>query len=107
MPIIRFDYDNDKLSEKEIKDLWTAIQEIVSEVTDIKDVFVYANASTVSINIAPIEIFIEMSAWVFEKNDDIMWEIKKKIVKWKFTSGFETPINLTIIPMNWKMEIWI
>lgn len=87
--------------------LCNALQKIVSEVTKIEDVFVYANSSEIKIKIAPIEVFIEMSAHKIENIDNLLKEIKDKIQNRKNDNNFEYKINLTIIPMNWKMEIGI
>ena len=56
MPVIRIDYDDAKLKKNEALALSEAIQKIVSEVTNIEDVFVYANSSQVKVKIAPVEI---------------------------------------------------
>jgi len=107
MPIIKIDYDNSKLREKEIFDLSNAIQKIVSEVTGIEDVFVYGNSSQVKVKIAPIEIFVEISAHKINDLDKLTGDIKNRIIEWKKETNFAHPINLTIIPMSWKIEIGI
>ena len=107
MPIIRIDYNNEKINKDSMVFLCNALQEIVSKITKIKDVFVYANSSEIKIKIAPIEVFIEMSAHKIENIDNLLKEIKDKIKNWKNNNNFEYKINLTIIPMNWKMEIGI
>ncbi len=40
MPVIRIDYDNDKVEESNILALSQAVRDIVSESTKIEDVFV-------------------------------------------------------------------
>lgn len=107
MPIIRIDYDNNKLKEKEVLDLSNAVQEIVSEITGIQDVFVYANSSQIKVKIAPIEVFVEMSAPKIKDLDKLTEDIKTQIIEWKKETSFNYPINLTIIPMSWKIEIGI
>jgi hypothetical protein len=107
MPIVRIDYDNEKLNEKEILALSQAAQKIVSEVTGIEDVFVYGNSSQIKLKIAPIEVFVEMSAHKITDPDKLIHEIKDKLVEWKKTTDFKHPINLTLIPMQWKIEIGI
>ena len=107
MPVINIEYDDVKLSEDEVKSLSEATQRVVSEVTGIEDVFVYANTAKVKVKIAPIEIFVQMSGHKIENLDDLTSKIKDKLASWKIESGFKTPINLTVIPMNWKIEIGI
>ncbi len=105
MPIIRIDFDGEKVSNKEILSLSESIQKIVSKATSIEDVFVYANSPQVKIHIAPIEIFVEMSAEKINNIKEMMEKIKVSLHKWKEEENFQHSINLTIIPMNWKVEI--
>ncbi|KND47094.1 MAG: hypothetical protein AB199_01540 [Parcubacteria bacterium C7867-004] len=107
MPIIRIDYDKEQIESEEVLRLSHALRDIVSEVTGIQEVFVYADSHEITIKADPLEIFIEMSAHLATDVDALMEEIKKRLSAWKAEVGFTTPINLTIIPMQWKIEIGI
>ncbi|MEK7505708.1 MAG: hypothetical protein AAB597_02330 [Patescibacteria group bacterium] len=107
MPLIKLEFDDKKVPPAEIQKLLEAVQKIVSEITEIQDVFVYANSSQIKIQVAPIEIFVEMSAHKIKDADALINDIKVCISKWKQKNGFEYPINLTLIPMQWKIEIGI
>jgi len=107
MPIIRIDYDDAVIQEETIKSLSLAVQKIVIHHTKIDEVMVYANTAQLKIDIDPIEIFIEMSAKIDEGHPNLMEVIKADIQIWKSENDFNTPINLTIIPMHWQMEIAI
>lgn len=107
MPVIRIDYDDEKIGKKDVTALSKAIQKVVSGATNIEDVFVYANSSEIKIKIAPIEIFIQMSAHKIKDEDALVKEIKYQLSRWKKKSNFKHLINLTFIPMNWKIEIGI
>jgi hypothetical protein len=107
MPIIRIDYNNHQIEDGDVLRLSDAIREIVSKVTDIEDVFVYANNSKIKIKVAPVEIFIEMSSHKIKDVDKLIENIKKPIQEWKIKNDFKIPLNLSIIPMPWKIEIGI
>ena len=107
MPVIRIDYDDAKVEKDDVTTLSNAIQKIVSDATHIEDVFVYANSSQIKIKIAPIEIFIQMSAHKIKDEDALVNEIKLKLSDWKKKNSFKHSINMTFIPMNWKIEIGI
>lgn len=107
MPIIRIDYDNEQIGGEEIRLVSKAIRDIVSEVTGIEDVFVYGNSSEIKLKVAPVEIFVEMSAHKIKDIDALMEELKTRLSAWKSESGITTPLNLSIIPMPWKIEIAI
>lgn len=107
MPLIKLEFDDKKVPSVEIQKLSKAVQKIVSEITRIEDVFVYANSAQIKVQIAPIEIFIEMSAHKIQDVDALVQEIKSRISTWKQENSFEYPINLTLIPMQWKIEIGI
>ncbi len=67
-------------------DVWVlsnAVQKIVSEIKKIDDVFVYGNSSQIKLSIAPIEVFIRMSAKKITDEDKLIGEIKSKISNWK------------------------
>lgn len=105
MPMINIEFDQDKVSNEDVQILSKAVQKIVSETTDIEDVFVYANSSKITYKIAPIEIWVRMSAWKIKNLDELTEAVKTKLSLWKKETSFNHPINLTLIPMNWKVEI--
>jgi hypothetical protein len=107
MPLIRLEYDDSKISDNDVETLSKAVRDIVSEATGIPDVFVYANTAKIKVQIAPVEIFVEMSAHKIKDLDSLVAEVKIRIQKWKAENNFTTPINLSFIPMNWKIEIGI
>lgn len=107
MPLINLEYDNNKVSDSEVEILSQAIRDIVSEVTTIEDVFVYANTAKIKVQVAPIEIFVQMTASKIKDETALVEEIKSKLKEWKSQHNFDHPINLTLIPMNWKVEIGI
>lgn len=107
MPMIRMEFDADKVNKEEALYLSNAAQTIVSKITGIEDVFVYANSSQIRMKVAPIEIFVEMSAHKIKDADKLISDIKEGLADWKKGSDFKHPINLTLIPMQWKIEIGI
>lgn len=107
MPIIRIDYNLNKIDTTSIEKLSIAIQNIVSTTTGIADVFVYAQSTEIQINTAPVEIFIEMSREKIVNIDVLIKEVKNLLIIWKKEDNFTTPINLTLIPMDWIVEIGI
>lgn len=107
MPLVKIEFDDEKVERKEINNLSKAIQKIVSAVTGIEDVFVYANSAQIKVQIAPIEIFIEMSAHKIKDEDKLIAAVKTEILTWKQKENFRHPINLTLIPMQWKIEMGI
>lgn len=107
MPLIKIEFDNEKVIKDDIISLSEAIQKIVSEITSIEDVFVYGNSAEIQYMIAPIEIFIEMSAHKINDRKELVAKIKSKLLFWKQEVNFSHPINLTLIPMDWNIEIGI
>ncbi len=105
MPVIRIDFDVKKVSEEEVQSLCEGVQNIVATVTGIEDTFVYANSPQIGYKIAPIEIFIQLSAKLIPDVDALVEQIKQDLHDWKQETGFQWPINFSFIPMNWKIEI--
>ena len=105
MPLIRLEWDDAKIAEGEIQKLSQAVRDIVSDVTGIPDVFVYANSARIKVQVAPVEIFVEMSDYKIKDESVLIADIKEKLSEWKKATGFKLPINLTLIPMHWKVEV--
>ena len=107
MPTIHIEYDDSKVSDEEAQQLSIATQKIVSEATNIEDVFVYGNSARIKIQVAPVEIFIQMSDHKINNLDELFDAIKLSLHTWRESSGFKHPVNLTLIPMHWKFEVAI
>jgi lysyl-tRNA synthetase class I len=105
MPIVRIDFDKEKVSAIDAEALSQAIQAIVADVTKIKDVIVYANDAQIKVKAWPVEIFVQMSEQKIVNEDELFETLKSRIVSWKQESGFSHPINLTFIPMKWRIEV--
>lgn len=109
MPIVRIDYNCDKISKEETRNLSEAVQGIVAEATGlgIEEIIVYGNNAEIKVNAAPIEIFIQMSAKLVSNIDELASKIKEKLTAWKKENNFVYAINLTLIPMQWMIELGI
>lgn len=107
MPIIRIDFDKKQVPTEEVERLSQAIRNIVSEVTTIEDVFVYANSPEIIVKAAPIEVFVEMSAHKIKDLDALTAEFVSRLKEWKVKNDFQTSVNFSVIPMPWKIEIGI
>jgi hypothetical protein len=109
MPIIRIEYDPDKVTAEQATRLATDVVEFTKEVTGIPEVYAWANASQIRIGIDPVDIIIELSATKVPDGDagKLSKPIAAKIKQWKTDHDFSQPINLTIVPVNWQLEIGI
>ena len=105
--MINIEFNDAKVSAKEAQLLSEGIQEIVSSVTGIKDVFVYTNTAQIKVQIAQVEIFVRMTSAKIKDLDELTDKIKSQLTTWKGNEGFKHPINLTVIPMDWRVEISI
>jgi len=88
MPLINLEYDDKNVSEMDAEAVSSAVREIVSEATGIADVFVYANTAKIKVQVAPIEIFVQMSANKITDADKLITEIKSRLSDWKKSSKF-------------------
>ncbi len=109
MPIVRIDFEKNIISQDEIKMVAVAIQEFTAKVTkyDLKDISVFASENQVTINAAPVEIYVYAT---FERASDedlelMLKEIRDLIVPFKLKNNIKTLFNLSIVKMNWKFEL--
>jgi hypothetical protein len=109
MPIIRVEYDPDKIAPEQITELSKAVVEFTKEVTGIPETYAWVNASQIRIDIDPVDIIVEISAHKVPDGDpkQLSGPIADKIRHWKDEHRFEQPINLTVTPVNWALEIGI
>ena len=60
--MINIKFDDREVKDDKITELSNSIIKIVQDATGIPEVFVYADSPRIKIGVAPIEVFIEMSA---------------------------------------------
>jgi hypothetical protein len=105
MPMIKVKYDDEKLSDEQIVTLSKALQKIVIDATEIPEVFVYADSPKIKIDVAPVEVFVEMSSSKVKDKDELFNKIKDGVIAWKKESNFDYPITITLTPVDWKFEV--
>lgn len=104
MPMIKVKFDDVVVSDEKIVELSKALQKIVREATEIPEVFVYADSPKIKIDVAPIEVFIEMSASKVQDKEELFKIIHSSLVTWKNEQNFNFPITITLIPVDWKFD---
>jgi hypothetical protein len=109
VPIIRVEYDPDKVTAEQITSLAKAAVQYTQEVTGIPEVYAWVNASQIRINIDPVDIIVELSAHKVPNGDPktLSGPIADKLRQWKADNSFQQPINLTVTPVAWALEIGI
>lgn len=107
MPVVSIEFDSKVVSKEEVQKLADASHEIISRITEIEDVPVYANSSDITAKIGPIEIFVKLSAHKIKDLDKLSADISNGLSLWKKEQNFTHPINMSVIPMNWKIIIGI
>jgi hypothetical protein len=107
MPMIIVKYDDANVKDDEVTMLGVALQKIVADATQIPEVFVYADSPKIKIGVAPIEVFVEMSASKVADREALFQEIKNQVSLWKQSNHFVHPITLTLTPVDWRFEVGI
>jgi hypothetical protein len=57
------------------------------------------------VQVAPIEIWVEMSNHKVTDADTLAKDLRTGLSQWKERNSFPHLINLTLIPMAWKLEL--
>ncbi len=107
MPMINVKFDDKKVTDAKVTELSNALIKIVQEATGIPEVFVYADSPRIKIDVAPLEVFVEMSASKVPDKEELFEAITSRLTEWKQANSFEYPITLTLTPVNWKFEVGI
>ncbi len=109
MPIVRIDYEKSIISQDEIKKVAVATQEFTAKVTkyELKDISVFASENQVTINAAPVEIYV-YATFSDSSEEDLelmLRDLKDLIIPFKLENNIITPFNLSIVKMNWKFQL--
>ena len=105
MPMINIKFDDQKVKDDEVVALSNAVIKIVQDATKIPEVFVYADSPRIKIGVAPIEIFVEMSASKVGNREELFQAIKGPLSKWKNECNFAHPITITLTPVEWRFDV--
>jgi hypothetical protein len=109
MPIVRIDYEKEKLSSDQMRIVASKLQELAAQVTGYKpaDISVFASENQITVNAAPIEIYIyaDFPDESEEKMEAMLKEFADLVVPFKKEQGIDVPFNLSIAKMNWKFKL--
>jgi phenylpyruvate tautomerase PptA (4-oxalocrotonate tautomerase family) len=111
MPIVRIDYEKEKLSKEQMRTIATKLQGLTAQAIgyELTDISVFASENQITINAAPIEIYIyaDFPDVTEEKMESMLKEFADSVVLFKKEQGIEMPFNLSIVKMNWKFKLEI
>jgi len=111
MPVIKIDYDKSKVKETVVQKIAVELQKTAAEASKLPlaRVSVFARANQLTVNAAPIEIYVQVGSTSIPGGDTkkYLGLMKKRMQAFKKAHNITTPINISIIPMNWKSEIGI
>lgn len=99
-------YDNTVVAKDRMGELSNHLQRIVKDVMATKDVFVYANTAQITIA-DPIEVFIQVNTNEVPDPSVVVNAIVERLSSWKHDTGFITPVNLNVIPVQWHYKIGV
>ncbi len=109
MPIVRIDYEKNKISKEEMQKVIIAIQEFAAKATgyNIPDISVFASENQITLNAAPVEIYVY--ATFSDKSESemefMLQKLKDLVIPFKEQNSINIPFNLSIVKMNWKFRL--
>jgi len=109
MPIVRIEYEQQRISDETVRVVANAIQGFAAEATGYgpADISVFATANQITVNAAPIEIYVYASfPAVAEEDMEKMLEILSERVRaLKIEHSIDIPFNLSVVKMAWKFQL--
>ena len=109
MPIVRIDYEKDRLSQEDAQKTAEAIQGFAAEVTgyEPKDISVFASANQITVNAAPVEIYIYATFPTTSELDmeQMLEKLSVLVMKFKRENSIVVPFNLSVAKMHWKFKL--
>lgn len=111
MPVVKVEYEKDKVGEDDIQKLVNALQKITKEATgyDEEENSIFASANQVTANASPVEIYIS-ATFEDSSSEDLENMVNKaaeEVIKFKKENNIDVPMNVSIVKMNWKFKIGV
>ncbi len=109
MPIVRIDYNKEVFSDEKMQSIAETIQVLSAQVTgyDTSDISVFASPNCITVNAAPIEVYIYATFphETGECMEKMLEELKGLIIRYKEENDIATPFNLSVVKMDWKFQL--
>lgn len=109
MTIVRIDYEKAKLSKEEIQKVAQAVQGFAAQATGYTpaEISVFASENQVTVNAAPIEIYIYATFPEASESDmeAMLAKLRELIIPFKEQNNITVPFNLSVAKMNWKFHL--
>lgn len=109
MPIVRIDYEKTKLSGEQIQKIAEAIQGFAAQATGYTpaEISVFASENQITINAAPIEVYVYATFSTASEQDmeAILIKLRDLIIPFKEQNGITVPFNLSVAKMDWKFQL--
>lgn len=110
MPVVRIDYEK-SVSEEEVRKLAEAMYEIAAEVSGrpLEEQSVYARPNYISIGATPIEIYVDAGPLAIPNGDKevMLANTVAAVRKFRTEQGLTTPTTVSIVEMNWKVQVGV
>ena len=110
-PVVKIDYDSTKFPDDIIRSLGEELHQVVSRASNLPltDASVFANSNQITVNAAPMEIYINAGSGAIPNSDKqkMLDTITTEVKKFKAEKGIEIPVNISIVEMTWKVGVGI
>lgn len=110
-PVVKIDYDSGKFQLEFIKELACELHTIVSKASGLPldDVSVFANENQITVNAAPVEIYINADSGAIPNQDKetMLKIISYAVKKFKESKNISVPVNISVVEMHWKVGVGI
>ncbi len=110
-PVVKIDYDSSKFSKDVIRSLSAELHQVVSNASQLplEDVSVFANENQITVNAAPMEIYINAGSAAIPGQDKekMLATISAAIKEFKNNKDIEIPVNISIVEMIWKVGVGV
>ena len=110
-PVVKIDYESTKFSEEFVRALGEELHTVVSKASNLplSDVSVFANSNQITVNAAPMEIYINAGSGAIPDGDKqkMLDAITAAVKKFKSEKSIDIPINISIVEMTWKVGVGV
>lgn len=111
MPVVKIDYSSEKFDTQVVQALASELCPVIAEASGLplEDVSVFASANQITVNAAPMEIYVQVGSAFIPDGDKskMLQTISDAVKKFKELKNINIPINISIVEMLWKVGVGI
>lgn len=109
MPVIHIEYDKAQFDDALVRELMNHFAFSASEAIKrpLDEVSIFASPYHMTLNAMPMEVYLQIgtSSLPPEGKEQLLAALTSSYASFKKSRGLQTPINISVVEMNWRFSL--